>query len=151
MIVRPGRFEDLDELVEMGSRMHKEGAYSFLPYDHEKVRQLIASYINDSETQCGLIAEENTRIVGMFAGYLIDYFFCNETIACDMVLYVDQPYRGSSAAVRLVRAFREWAIDRGAREICLSISTNIAQEKTGRFYEKLGLVHSGDVYKERLK
>jgi GNAT superfamily N-acetyltransferase len=150
MVIRPGRHEDIERLIEMGERMHNEGAYSFLPFDHEKVRQLIISYINDSETSCGLVAEEHSIPIGMFAGFVTDYFFCSEKVACDMILYVDQEYRGSSAAVRLIGAFRDWARERGAREVCLGVSTQINAETTGRFYEKMGLSLSGGLYKQRL-
>lgn len=151
MVIRAGTYGDIERLIEMGERMHNEGAYAFLPFDREKVRRLMISYINDRETQCGLVAEEGGVIIGMFAGYLSDYFFCDERVACDMILYVDREHRGSSAAVRLIKAFRDWAGERGAREICLGVSTNVNRETTGRFYEKMGLFQVGALYKQRLE
>lgn len=151
MRIRPGRSEDIEQLVKMGERMHKESAYAFLPFNHEKVRRLMLSYIADHETQCGLVAEEGDVVVGMFAGFLTDYFFNDEKVACDMVLYVDREYRGSSAAVRLIRAFCDWASERGAAEICLGVSTAINTEVTGRFYQKMGFNTMGAIYKQRLR
>jgi GNAT superfamily N-acetyltransferase len=151
MLIRPPRYEDIEQLLDMGERMHHEGAYAFLPFDREKVRRMIVSYIHQPETQCGLVAEENGVVFGMFAGYLTDYFFCDEKVACDLILFVDQERRGSSAAVRLVNAFRDWAAERGAMEICLGVSTNVNRETTGRFYEKLGLLQIGGLYKQRLE
>jgi GNAT superfamily N-acetyltransferase len=150
MIIRAAQDKDSDEIIELGLRMHKESAYAFLPFECEKLRRLIASYLSDFESQCGLVAEENDVIVGMLGGYLTDYFFCNEKMACDMILYVVQEYRGSSAAARLIRAFRLWAVEHGAREMCLGISSNINTERTGRFYERMGFTHCGGVYKQRL-
>jgi hypothetical protein len=60
--------------------MHKESAYAFLPYDRAKVRGLIIDYIEDHDTRCGLIAENDSTIIGMIGSYLIDYYFCNETL-----------------------------------------------------------------------
>ena len=151
MLIRAAKYDDIELLIEMGERMHKEGAYAFLPFDREKVRRFIISYIDDHEIQCGLVAEEGGVVVGMFAGYVTDYFFCDAKVACDMILYVDREHRGSSAATRLIRAFRDWASERGAREICLGVSTNIHPETTGHFYEKMGLSHSGALYKQRLE
>ena len=37
------------------------------------------------------MAEEEGVLVGMVAGYLSDYFFCNETIASDNLLFVESP------------------------------------------------------------
>ncbi|MGH9900492.1 MAG: GNAT family N-acetyltransferase [Pyrinomonadaceae bacterium] len=150
MHVRPATHRDVDELLAMGARMHAEGAYSFLPFDREKVRLLMISYIDNPETQCGLVAEEGDALVGMFAGYLTDYFFCDEKIACDMILFVERERRGGTAAVKLIRAFREWARERGASEICLGVSTKIDTERTGKFYERMGLTNVGALYKQRL-
>ena len=151
MRIRPPVVEDIEALVEMGLRMHSEGAYAFLPYERDKVSRLVRSYVDDSVTQCGLVAEVDRTLVGMLGGYLTEYFFCSEVVACDMVLFVDQPYRRGQAAVRLVRAFRDWALGRGARELCLAISTNVNVEDTGRFYERLGFTRVGGIYKQRLR
>jgi GNAT superfamily N-acetyltransferase len=150
MLIRPAREEDIDALVEMGARMHAEGYYSFLRYDREKVRRLMRSCIDDIENQCGFVAEHGNVIVGMLGGYLTDYFFCDERLACDWILFVDREWRGSSAAARLIKAFRNWASGRAAQEICLGVSTNVDTERVGRFYEKMGLTRVGGVYKQRL-
>lgn len=150
MIVRTVRREDIGALVEMGRRMHEEGAYNFLPFDAEKVEQLMAGIIEQPESWCGLVAENGGVPVGMLGGYLTDYFFCNEKLACDVILFVEREWRGSSAAARLVRAFRDWAAARGARELCLSVSTNVDADAIGRFYRGMGFTQVGGVYKLRL-
>lgn len=150
MTVRPAKQQDIEQIIEMGARMHAEGAYAFLPYDPDKVRRLIISYLQDSETRCGLVVEHDNALAGMLAGYLTDYFFCDEKLACDMVVFVDRPFRGSSAGARLIRAFRDWAAARGAREVCLGISSGVNADSAGKFYERMGLTHAGDIYKQRL-
>ncbi|MCP4628064.1 MAG: GNAT family N-acetyltransferase [bacterium] len=150
MIIRPIREEDLEQILEIGARMHREGAYSFLPFDRDKVRLFILSYVEDHETQCGLVAEDSQRLIGMFMGYITPYFFCDESVACDMVLFVDEEFRGSPAAQGMIRAFRKWAVDHGASEICLGISTNVDTERTGKFYERMGMSFVGGLYKQRL-
>ena len=151
MIIRLPKYEDVDQLIEMGARMHAESAYAFLPYDREKVRRLIVSCIEDPETQCGVVAEEDYILVGMIGGYLADYFFCDEMVACDILLFIDQKYRGGFTAARLIRGFEKWAVARGAREVCLGVSTNINIESTGKFYERMGFTRVGGVYKRRLE
>jgi GNAT superfamily N-acetyltransferase len=150
MIVRPGRHEDVEHILDLGAQMHEEGAYAFLPFDREKVRQLILEMIGDPETQCVLVAEEGGRPVGGLLGYLDGYFFCDEKLACDLVLFIERPHRGGTAAARLIRAFRQWATERGARELCLAISTGVEADRIGRLYERMGLRRVGGVYKQRL-
>jgi GNAT superfamily N-acetyltransferase len=148
--VRPLGADDIDRLVELGERMHGEGAFSFLPFEREKVRRFAARYASPAPDRLGLAAEIDGRIVGMFAGNLSEYFFCREKIACDLLLYIEPEFRGTSAAGRLVRAFRAWAIERGAREVCLGTSNQVQEAATGRFYEVLGFKRAGGIYKERL-
>ena len=151
MVVRLIRPDDVEAIIEMGARMHAEGAYSFLPYDRDKVRSFIGTFLGDDETRCGLVAEESGLLVGMFAGYLNQYYFCNERAAFDLVLFVDRAHRHGTAAVRMVRAFCAWAAARGAAEVGFGISSNVDQDRTGRFYERLGLTRVGGIYKRRLK
>jgi len=150
MIIRPAQHPDTDELLDLGARMHAESAYAFLPYDRDKVRRLIVDYIEDTDTRYGRVAEKDGSIIGMIGGYLVDYYFCDASLVSDEVLFVGPGHRGGMAAVRLIRGLERWAADRGAREICLGISTNVHAETTGRLYERLGFTFVGGIYKRRL-
>lgn len=150
MIVRPSREADIDRVVEMGREMHGESAYAFLPYDADKVRALVARIIEHPESYCGLVVEDGQRVVGILGGYLTDYFFCDEKLACDLVVFVEPEYRGSPAAGRLIHGFCEWARQRGAREVCLGLSTQFKTEHVDRFYRALGFTPVGGLYKLRL-
>ncbi|MBN1843973.1 MAG: GNAT family N-acetyltransferase [Deltaproteobacteria bacterium] len=151
MIIRRMGYEDMEMLTEMGARMHAEGAYGFLPFNREKVSRHIVGYIEDTETQCGLVAEKDNILVGMLGGYITDYFFCDKKVACDMFLFVDRKHRGSSAALRLIQTFRNWAIAHEACEICLSTSTTVNTERTERFYKKMGFTCVGGIFKQRIR
>ena len=150
MIVRSAHFEDTERLLEMGKKMHDEGAYAFLPFDSEKVRELMIRIMSEPANWCGLVAESDGTLAGMLGGYLTDYFFCREKLACDLLLYVEPKWRRSSAATRLIRGFEDWAAARGARELCLGVSTGVQTDSTERFYCKLGFTRVGGIYKLRL-
>lgn len=150
MVIRSPRPADLDAIVEMGERMHEESVYAFLPYDREKVQRLFHAFIHHPETWGGFVAEDEGKVIGMIGGFLTDYFFCDEKLASDMILFLEKPYRGGLTAGRLIRAFEQWAIDRGARELCLGISTGVNIDNTGKFYEHMGMTRVGAVYKRRL-
>jgi GNAT superfamily N-acetyltransferase len=151
MKIRSVHRADIEATVDMGARMHAESAYSFLPYDRQKVRSLVLSFIADPDTHCGLVAEDGTTLVGMLAGHIGDYFFCDQLVAYDTIFYVEPPYRGTTAAPRLIRAFREWAVARGASELCLAISTGVNAERIGGFYARMGFQQVGATYKQRLR
>jgi GNAT superfamily N-acetyltransferase len=141
---------DVSVLVDLGAELHAESAYSFLPYDRRTVRELVLGYVDDHETRCGLVATRGELVVGMIGGYLTTYYFCSERLVSDEVLFVRQDRRGGAAAVRLIRGLERWAAARGARELCLGVSTGIRPDRTGRFYEHLGFARVGGIYKRRL-
>jgi GNAT superfamily N-acetyltransferase len=150
MVIRRGREEDIDRLVELGRELHLESRYAWLPFEDGKVRESIYSFLGDPQYKCGLVAEENGVLIGALAGYLADYFFCNSTVASDAMFFVARSHRGSMAAGALLRAFREWAKSRGAQELCIGVSSGIDEDKTGVFYEVLGLTRGAVIYKQRL-
>jgi GNAT superfamily N-acetyltransferase len=148
--VRRGRAEDAEALIGLGYQMHQEGAYAFLPFDREKVRRFILQGLEHPENSCVLVAEEAGAVVGMLGGYLSDYFFCDERIACDAVFFVEPGHRTGVAAVKLVEAFREWALEHKARELCMAVSSGENADRAARFYIRMGLSPVGGVYKQRL-
>lgn len=81
---------------------------------------------------------------GCFCGTLARLPFAPHIVgARDAILYVLPKYRGSTAALKLVKTFETWAKNRGASRIYLSQSTNIEPEKTALLYEKLGYKQVG--------
>lgn len=150
MIIRPPDYEDVETLIELGSQLHRESAYSFLPYEPARVRVMITEYLKDRTSRCGLMAESGGAAIGMIGGVLIEYYFCAEKLVADEVLFVRPDRRGGLAAARLIEALEEWAIGQGARELCLSVSTGVNRSATGRLYEGLGFVPVGGVFKKRL-
>lgn len=150
MLIRPPRDDDMDALIELGSDLHRESAYSFLPYESLKVRALIGEYLDDQTYRCGLVAESAGTLVGMIGGILIEYYFCHEKLVTDEVLFVRSDHRGGWAAHRLVSALQVWAVQQDAREICLSVSTNVNPAVARRLYEGLGFEPVGGVFRKRL-
>lgn len=140
---------DLPGLVEMGRRMHAESAYREFEFDTAKVRFMLRQIISNGDL-LGLAAEREGELIGAFLGGMHPMTWCNGSAAGDLILYVDRPWRGSSAASRLVKEYVKWAKDRGADMITIANSTEIDAERVGRFYERAGFERIGYVckYKE---
>jgi GNAT superfamily N-acetyltransferase len=150
MVIRAPLHDDIEMLIELGAEMHRESAYAFLPYDRGKIRALIVEYIEDRTTRCALVADAEGTLVGMIGGTETEYYFCDETLVADEVLFVRPNHRYGMVALRLIRGLQEWATRRGARELCLSVSTNVNCDMTGKLYERLGFTQVGGVFKKRL-
>lgn len=141
--VRTATEADIPAILEMGRDLHAESPrYRSSTYRPDKVEALARTVIPGGGT---LIAEKDGTIIGMLAGYVAEQWFSDYKVATDFTFYIKPEHRKTGrAALKLVRAFEEWAIVQGAREIMPGISTQIDIEGTTRFFEKLGYAVYGN-------
>jgi GNAT superfamily N-acetyltransferase len=147
--VRRACSDDLPTLIRLAHRMQQESELAFLPFDPGKVTFSMMRCIT-SEMHYAAVAELDHQIIGFLGGLVVEYPFCRERLAHDLGFYVVPEHRASSAAVRLLRAFRSWAKERGAREVCVAVSLGGEIDRIGAFLERSGLRKMGGVYRERL-
>ncbi len=148
MKIRHARPMDVPELLELGREIHEESRLSGLSYDAQKLRQsLEGMFAHQKGTHCLLLAiSGNGDIAGVMLGYITEYFFSRDRVATNIVFYVRPEYRGSSAAAKLVMAFRTWAANRDAAEVSVNITSGIRMEKFHSFLMKMGFEHIGGNY-----
>lgn len=153
MIIRPPKFRELPLVVEMGRMMHAEGEFKFVPFDEDwsyfQARDALEKY-HDGEAKIIAIAEHSDKtICGFLIGALAPYIFSPARYASDLAVFVVPEKRGTSAAVRMIKAFEDWAKMHNAVEFSFGVSTGVQIEKTHAFYNKLGYTHVGGVFKKK--
>jgi len=129
---------------------HAEGRYRSLPFSQQRVREYVVSTLGNSPIRCLFVACVGSRVIGLAGAYIDDYLFCDLQVACDSVVFVHPHYRGTTTGKRLISALASWAVERGAHELCLSISSGINPVRTGRLYERLGFAPIGHLYRRTL-
>lgn len=150
-MIRPATLADIPALIALGREMHEESSYASLNYSDEKVRSGFEQAIFNPEEFFLYVAEKDSTIIGMYWGLVAEYFFGHDRAAYDFVLFVSKKHRGSMAAVRLLRAFEEWAFSKNAMEICPAISTEVNSDRTAEFHARLGYDVVGHQFKKRRK
>ncbi len=133
----------------MARRLHDLSRFSFLPFDEACIRRRFYLHIEQPRNRCGLIALRDSIGIGLLAGYVEAYTFCDEKVASDEIFFVDPAHAGW-AAVRLLKAFHRWAVESGARELHVGTATGIEPGRTGRFLERLRFEPIGAMYAARL-
>ncbi len=147
MLVRPAKTSDIPETIELGRRMYSESRFSKYPFDPICAREFAQTILNDPKGSCFFVAEKsNGQLSGMFIGHVTSLFFSPALVAFDKLLYVLPEARGSSAALRLLVAFRRWAEERGAAEISVNMTVAIEIERFQRFMVHLGFQCCGTNY-----
>jgi GNAT superfamily N-acetyltransferase len=136
--------KDVDDLMALGRRMHQESRFKVYPMNEAKTRASMEKLVSNPLAGCILLARnEAGAAVGMLAGYVVDYFFSDALVAQDSYFFVAPEHRGSSAALKLLIAFRRWAENRNASELCINMSVDVDQERFNRFMAHLGFRNCG--------
>jgi hypothetical protein len=142
---------DIAEILDLGQQMHAESAFRHFDIDIPKCAMLIHTCLTNPDTHFIRVAVGPTNeIVGMLLGYISEYYFGRDLIASDYLWYVTPEYRGSRAAVLLLRDFQKWAEERNASEVHMGLSTGVHAEKVGALLENLGYDLVGGNYKLRV-
>lgn len=135
-MIRQATMTDVPALIELGAMMHAESPrYRHLTFRADKLAGLSHSLVDDGIL---LLAVDHGRPVGMAVGFVMEQFFTDSRLAADLAIYVIPAHRGGPWFLRLVKAFERRALDLGADEISLGVSTEVDTERTAGLYERLG-------------
>lgn len=152
MKIRFAQNGDIPAVLEMGKAMIAESRFSHYQTNDTKTVTAITGMLVHPERACLLLAERSGgEIAGMLAGHVTDYFFCDAMVAQDRVFYVRPEHRGSSAAVKLLLAFRSWAANHGADELSINMSVGIDMARFNKFMTHLGFGCCGSNFSMALK
>lgn len=146
--VRRMATQDIVHCVHLGKLMHEESSYSFLSYHPVKVANLLKFSI-ENENYFAMVAENDRTIVGVMLGHVTPYYFSDDLIAQDLVVFVKKEHRGSFAGVSLINKFCDWADSKGCKETLMGITAGIETDRLKKLYEKLGFEQAGIVMKRR--
>lgn len=144
MKIRFAESKDFAAVYALSVKMHAESRFRTYPLSVSKVQASIESIMVDPKIGCILLAESAPgKVVGMLAGYVVEYFFSDTLVAQDRVFFVQPEHRGSSAALKLLIAFRRWAENRGAVELCININVDIETNRVEKFMKHMSFKSCG--------
>lgn len=148
MNIRPATVDDLPAMILMGAEMHKESIYRDRNYSYEKLLTDGRYMLQHPDRYFLAVAEDEKGTVGMYVGFITEFYFGYDTVAYDLLLFVNQGRRGTLAAARLIEAFTEWAFANGASEIRPGVSTGVMVDRTAGLYERLGFESIGYIFRK---
>lgn len=141
---------DVQYALGLGVDMHQESWFRDFDFDVNKALSIWDRKVAQPDRWCLFVAEENDKIIGVFAGFANEHFFGNDLVSGDLILYVDPEHRGGTAAPRLIQAYEKWARSIGVKEIHIGVSTGVNVERTARLFEKLGFGNRAYLFRKRV-
>lgn len=143
-MIRKGTLADIPRLVELGAMMHTLSRYALMNYNALKVAALMESLINHESGGVLFVAERDGVVVGGFAGGVTVHWFSDDKVAFDYGLFIEPSQRNGLTAVKLIRAFLNYANLMNATLINLDITTaSVNEDAIVRLYESQGLHRAG--------
>lgn len=145
--------ETMDEVVALGKEMHAESRFEALPLHEGRLRESFAGALRDERGVyfLALARSDDGRVTGGLFGTVERPWFTDGILAHDYAFFVRHGYRGSSAALKLLTAFRRWAHKRGACELHIYQTVAVERERFDRMMRRCGFEFAGGNYIYPLK
>ena len=148
MPIRFATLQDIPDLLVLGERMHGITRFKAQPFDGKRLAQTLAAVITQGQGKYAFMVAANAqgRVVGVLLGVMEQQIFSPGWNASVMHYDVLPEARGGGYAVRLLKAFEQWAKNRQAVEINLGINSGGDFELVGRFAQRMGYCKIGENY-----
>lgn len=152
MKIRLAGADDVPTVIALGRRMIDESRFQDYGLNGAKASVAIEKMVRNPKHSAVFLAERSDgTIAGMLGGYVVDLFFCDAVVAQDRFFFVAPEARGSSAALKLLLAFRRWAEARQVSELNINMSVGVEMERFNRMMGKLGFRCCGSNFSLELR
>lgn len=136
MFVRLGMEEDIEDIVEM-ARLNVEETRSEHGFDADRVREVYCKYLFRGNPVI-YVVEHNRKVVAFLLAVVCQFRFADGQYAVQEVLYVRPEFRGTRAAVLLMKHLIAEAERQDLREILGGNDNGFNSDRTKRFLEHFG-------------
>ena len=136
-MIRKAGVPDVDAIVAMAGPFLN---YSqFTDYTEIERDDVVFGICNLIDNGIVFVAEKEGQIVGCICGIITNFWFARNTkVAAELGWWVNEEHRGSTASIRLLQAFENWAKEHGVKVITMSDLVINGNTPVGPIYKKLG-------------
>lgn len=127
-----------DEAMKIARAMIEEGSFRGITLSEERIERTLAS-VNVFKA---FDLKEHV-VSGAIVGTLMPHWFSDNLMGMELIHYVYPTFRGTDAAARLLKAFEQWAFERGAAGIYVEQMSGINPDLAQRFYRGMGYERVG--------
>lgn len=128
----------IEQVLEIAQEIHAASLYTNIDMDKEKLISQLNLASHMSPQTYFRLAVQNDVVYGAFLGIISPTFFCSDLIAKDMGWWIKPKFRGSRAAIKLLRDFEAWAKISGAVKVMIGQTGVHDIDKTRKLFEHCG-------------
>lgn len=140
---------DIEPLIELAAHMHRcSPVYSEIPFSEAMMRGWFMAAVEKPESFFCAVARKGEELVGVMLACASPLFFSDRMLASEMGFFVYERFRGSRAALMLVKEYERWAEKLNCVFVDVSVSVGINDAHAIRFYERQGYKSCGAVLRK---
>lgn len=124
--------------------------YADVEPDPEYVEQILTVMVQNPYLVAIADYDENRNVRGVMLGMVSPVWYTQSLRAVQELLYVHPEYRGTRVMFRLIKAFEEESIKRGADSIQLGCSSGEHPDGFAKIMSKLGYSTFSHTYKKEM-
>lgn len=144
LAVRELEVGDTPGLIALCRAMQEESPiYQRFSFHPAKVEHWAQLCLSSPDWFCLVAHNAEGEMVGFVAAGCVELLFSEEKTVDDLALYVAPRWRGTTAAVRMVRQLLNWSVAKGARLVRMGVTTGTNPEQAARFLERFGFRQTG--------
>lgn len=152
MEYKPFEVDTLRDVLQLAFAMQQESEFVTVPFDVEQTANSVMSLVINNPNGFGMLAyTDEGKAIGMITGSITPYVFSRGSVASDFAWFVLPEHRGSRAAIKLLKAFKSWATEKGALQLYMGVTTNVSANRTGDLLQRFGFEHVGGNYRAQLQ
>lgn len=133
---------DIDDLIELGRKMHGESQFSGYRFADERVTLAGAIAIASPQGFC-FGAWDGDKLIGFMLAEVVYHGVVDINVGREMYLYVDPEHRGSFVGKHLISMYEQWCKALDVKFVFLDVSSGIDQDNVVRLTEILGYENKG--------
>lgn len=155
MTIRFAQLSDIPACIELGRQLHQMTRFSIHAFQPDRISTNLQSLIevgqNQKRSHCLLLAENSgAQLTGCLLACIERHIFSDQPIASVITFGVLPQNRMGGTALKLLDAFKKWALNRGEFEINAGVNSGLQIDKTDRLMKRLGFEVTGGNYALRL-
>ena len=152
MIIRKLELEDYHQCLDIGKGFQENSVFSVAGWDDNKYNNLIIQGSDTDSDTFACVADLEGKIIGIFFGYVTEYYFSRKLLAQDLIVLFLPDYRSYAyeGLKIMLENFESWAKEKDAVEICIGASTNQVSENYKQFLESNGYNDVGFLTKKKI-
>lgn len=121
-------------MVEVPKLPHYVG----VKVERKRIEQVMTDGLNNPSQFMARMLWNHEKIVGGVCGYCVTQMLSFDKMTGDIFLYIDPEYRSLTNVLKLMDAYKNWAIAQGATIIMATQTGGLKGDKLGRLLERFG-------------